>query len=60
MSFEEAPSVLRCNDCQEEIDLDRYRRKVARCDQCEADALKASVHDSTFTHRLNVWREPTP
>lgn len=36
---------LRCADCDVEIDLERYRRKVPRCDSCEVDAVLAQLED---------------
>lgn len=53
--FEEGPSELRCHDCQAPIDLARYRRKVSRCDICEATALAADHQAPGFTQRLNAW-----
>lgn len=30
-----------CVDCDAEITLDQYRRKVPRCDECETDCQMA-------------------
>ena len=30
---------LRCTDCDCEITLEQYRRKVPRCDDCEVEAV---------------------
>lgn len=38
MSFVDHRGDLRCADCEGEITLEQYRRKVPRCDDCHADA----------------------
>lgn len=51
MPFEES-GALTCADCGADITLEQYRRKIPRCDDCEADAIIAS------TNWPGKWRQP--
>jgi hypothetical protein len=48
MSFIEGTDEFECIDCGIDIDLNRYRRKVPRCDDCEV--IEAML---TFDQELN-------
>jgi len=62
MSFTEGPDEYECHDCGCAITLDQYRRKVARCDDCEARALVNGSRWLDADHWLasltdsDVWR----
>ena len=45
MTFNTGPSDLRCEECNCEITLKQYRRKVPRCDDCDVHALLRAVRD---------------
>lgn len=43
MSFTPTDPRLCCADCGCEVTLEQYRRKLPRCDDCEADHLVATL-----------------
>lgn len=44
-SFRAHDGGLRCHDCHAEITLEQYRRKVARCDECEVVVAMAKLEE---------------
>ncbi|HWF53145.1 MAG TPA: hypothetical protein VG223_00895 [Solirubrobacteraceae bacterium] len=44
-SFDKHDGVLRCHDCHAEVTLEQYRRKVARCDECEVVVAVAKLEE---------------
>jgi Zn finger protein HypA/HybF involved in hydrogenase expression len=58
MSFEVAPKNLRCIECQSEITLEQYRRKVPRCDDCEVAQFRRQLGNGHSALRVAQAGQP--